>query len=490
MKAAILLGQSEYKNIDQIPACKNDLTVMCDLIKATDRFDQILVIDDQCKNAEMAKEKLINFVELLKYNETDELFFYFTGHGYFDGNEFFYIWGDFDPTKKRQTSLQSTETDELLVQFNPKLFVKVIDSCNAGNKYIKDVGSVEKFFNDTRKTFNKFYFFFSSHNDQFSLADVNHSFFSSSFIQSIGRSEGRKIRYKDIIDFISDSFEKLGKQTPLFITEAEFTEVFCTVNKKIKKIIQNYLDGAKTYYFNTRLFSSLSEVIKIDAEKYVDFDTAKQCLLYSLESVKLFKIDKDLEYCYEKEVKVNTSYDVIPKIDILAHWIAQSNPDLFVNIIYEHESCDGRMPINIFASLDHDVSNKYDTYQNIGKDIKIPKLFENKFDLPFVTIFLTLKSKFSNILNYSFALVPILSRTQIYYFYTKLNYNRIDWDDQEIDPASANWELEKIDFNYFTIRTKINRLIQDKFISVIMDDLTLKFHYEANNHNGNHHPPG
>lgn len=488
MKVAILLGQSEYKNITRITACKNDLAVMGNLIRATDSFDQILVIDDKYKTAGSAKEEIINFVELYKSNEIDELFLYFTGHGYFDGNDFFYLWGDFDQEKKRQTSLQNSEIDDLLNQFNPKLYVKVIDACNSGVLYVKNTGSIENFFNDTRDSFNKFYFFFSSSSDQYSLADSTNSFFSSTFMQAVDKNEGKKIRYKDMIDFISDSFEKIGKQTPLFITKAEFTEIFCVVNRNIKKIIENYYKNLKLYNIAGKEFSTLAEIIKFDAKKYVDFGTAKKCLMHGFESVKSFKIDRDLESCYEKEVKLYVSYDSIPKINILANladFISKSDNDLFVNIIYENKINEERLPINIIASLDvYNYLTNNDRYKKIEKDVKIPKYFENKFEIPYAAICLTLKSKFTNILNYSFILVPILSRTKIYYFFSKLNYNRIDWDDQEIDQSSASWELETFDFNNYAIKTKINRLIQEKFISVVIDELTSKFNRELVDNRG------
>jgi hypothetical protein len=366
--------------------------------------------------------------------------------------------------------------------------VKVVDACNSGVLYVKDTGSIESFLNNTKDLFDKFYFLFSSSSDQYSLADSTNSFFSSSFVQAIDKNEGKKIRYKDIIDFISDSFEKIGKQTPLFITKAEFTEIFCSVNKNIKRIIENYYSSLKLYNFNTKDFSTLAEIVKFDAQKYVDFETAKKCLIHGFESVNSFKIDRELESCYEKEVKLHVSYDAIPKINIIANladWIAKSDNDLFVNIIYENKINEDRFPINIIASLDvYNYLTNNDKYKKLENDIKIPKFFESRFEIPYTAIFLTLKSKFTNILNYSFVLVPILSRTKIYYFYSKLNYNRIDWDDQEIDQSSASWELETFDFNNYVIKTKINRLIQEKFISVIIDELTSKFNRELVDNQG------
>lgn len=483
MKLAILLGQSEYLNIPPLTACKNDLAVMGKLIAATERFDHILFVDDTYKTAQSAKEEIIDFIELHKNNPIDELFLYFTGHGYFDGNDFLYLWGDFDQQKRRQTALHNSEIDDLLHQCHPDLYVKVVDACNSGVFSLKDTGTIENFFDNTKDSFNKFYFLFSSNSDQNSLADTANSFFSSTFIQAIDTREGKKIRYKDIIDFISDTFEQIGRQTPLFIAKAGFTELFCLVNKNIKKIIQNYYNNLKSYNRKGKEFSTLAEIVKLDAQKYVDFETAKKCLIHGFESVESFKIDKELESCYQKEVSVHLSYDAIPKVNRiaqLADLIAKSDNDVFVTIIYENKIKEEHVPVHILASLDgYQYLKKNEGYKKPENDHKIPIFLESKFEIPYAAIFLTLKTKFTNILNYSFILVPILSRTQIYYFYSKFNYKRIDWDDQEIDPSSAHWQVETFDFDNYVIQTKINRLIQEQFISVILDELTAKFNRQV-----------
>lgn len=477
MNIAILLGQSEYNNIDNIPACKNDIAVLGSLIRATGKYDKVIVIDDKIKKAAAAKIELSNAIKKYKNSRISEVFLYFTGHGFFDGIEFYYIWKDFNKYKKNQTSLINSEIDDMVKQLSPQLYVKVVDACNSGIIFVKETGSIEKYFYDSRKKFNKFYFMFSSHGEQFSLADHGHSFFSSSFVQSLDKSVGKVIRYKDVIDFISDSFEMTGSQTPIFITQADFTEYFCTVNKKIKNIIKLFFDNIGKIDLNNRNIE-LSSAIKVDSEKYVDFETAKKCLICGSDAIESFKIDSEIDYCYTKEVKSYISYDLIPNMKDIASWISTYGKDLYVDIVYENEMQDGGKLIDIIASLnnyDYFSKNNYKKYFNASKNLKFPKFFENKFDLPYNAVFLTLKSKFSNILNSSFAVVPVLSRDKIYYFYSKLNYNRIDWDEQGIDMSNVKWELETFDFNCFSIKMRMNRLINDKFISVLINDLKSRF---------------
>lgn len=45
--------------------------------------------------------------------EVEEIFFYVTGHGQFYDNEFYYLLSDFDKTKRKKTSLENTELDQM-----------------------------------------------------------------------------------------------------------------------------------------------------------------------------------------------------------------------------------------------------------------------------------------------------------------------------------------------------------------------------------------
>ena len=72
---------------------------------------------------------------------------------------------------KKQTTIENTELDNWIRLLNPALTVKIIDACHAGVQYIKDPEVFKDFLNSTPKSFNSFYFLFSSLKEQYSYQD-------------------------------------------------------------------------------------------------------------------------------------------------------------------------------------------------------------------------------------------------------------------------------------------------------------------------------
>jgi len=101
--------------------------------------------------------------------------------------------------------------------------------------------------------------------------------------------------------------------------------------------------------------------------------------------------------------------------------------------------------------------------------------FENNFELPYVAMFMTLKSQFANLLSQTFVLVPVLSRTRLYYFYTRATYKRVDWDRQAIETSAVQWEHVIFDFDCYQIKIQLTKLVNDKFLAGILSDMKLRF---------------
>lgn len=246
MNLAIILSVSEYTDsINNLPGCKKDADCINNIITKTSKFDEILFINDKLSSGKV-KEKLTTFISEHKNKRIDELFFYYTGHGEFKNNEFYYLLSDYNQIKKNQTSLQNEEVDSLFRTLNPDIVVKVIDACQSGKAYIKEAGAITKYFQKTINRFNRCYFLNSSLKDQSSFQTEVISDFTLSFINSIKEHDTNEIRYKDIIDFISDVFEKNTLQTPFFVVQADYTEKFCVINKTLKE----YLNNLDTTFFD------------------------------------------------------------------------------------------------------------------------------------------------------------------------------------------------------------------------------------------------
>src|SRR5689334_5494665 len=124
MNVAIILAVSNYTNPgNNLPASKKDGDVIHGILQATKKYDKILMVNNS-ESSSKTKELLSNFFVECKGFKIDELFFYYSGHGEFSSDEFYYLLSDFDNKKKNQTSLQNNEIDDLIRTLNPQIVIK------------------------------------------------------------------------------------------------------------------------------------------------------------------------------------------------------------------------------------------------------------------------------------------------------------------------------------------------------------------------------
>lgn len=124
------------------------------------------------------------------------------------------------------TTLANSELDEMLRSLRTDLVVKVIDACYSAQQYVKSPDEFEKAIKATGTGYKHCYFMFSSEQTQTSWQDSNLSYFTLEFAKAIQQHSSPSIRYKDIIDFVSDSFAPNARQKPVFVAQANFTEEF------------------------------------------------------------------------------------------------------------------------------------------------------------------------------------------------------------------------------------------------------------------------
>ena len=130
---AILVGNVHYKHLQDLECVKDDLVAIRELLSETKKYAQIRVIEN--KDADVLKSDMRVYIE--EAESTEELFFYYTGHGCVINNEFFFCSQNFDAQRPHETGLSTEELHTFLRQANAKLVVKVIDSCNSGTMLIK-----------------------------------------------------------------------------------------------------------------------------------------------------------------------------------------------------------------------------------------------------------------------------------------------------------------------------------------------------------------
>lgn len=317
MRIGVLIGISEYENCNDLPGCDNDIKAISDVLYASNEFDEIKIFSKNVKS-NVLKSELSKLFEDWKNQNVEELFFYFSGHGSFISNEFYYILTDFDENQKRQTSLQNSEIDRMIKSINPQMVTKVIDACQSGVSYIKGNSNiVEKYYSKTADSFNKCYFLHSSMTSQYSYQNDDLSDFTKSFLKSLNRIDKPSIRYKDIIDYISDEFEKSTDQTPFFITQADHTERFLDTSLELKKVIDSYFinpvnEIEKTYEEETIKYNSYIDKIKKEAEIYSTQEDVSNLLNQVKDDIEELKLKSEINELYELKFSFEHNLRYLP----------------------------------------------------------------------------------------------------------------------------------------------------------------------------------
>lgn len=433
MNIAIIISVSEYTDSqNNLPGCKIDGDLINNILLKTDKFDEILYIHDKLSSAKV-KEKFTEFISEHKGKQIEELFFYFTGHGEFIDNEFFYILSDYKQEKRKQTSLQNEEVDNLFRTLKPDLVVKVIDACQSGKTYIKEAGVVNKYFNKTIERFNKCYFLNSSLQTQYSFQSDSISYFTQSFIQSIKEHDTSEIRYKDIIDFISDEFENNPSQTPFFVAQADYTEKFCVISEPLKEYLKD-LDLFSNVVANDKSGDlNLLERIKKDASEYFTEDQAMELLDGIKEDISELQLPEDLVEIYNLEIVFQESYDGIIEKNVIGKWLDDNVNDFFASS--KHKSVRRDRFTNPLGTLGNlaSVQNSLFTNYNENEYEWIRDGFEIETEVPYKTIKFTLNSKFPNVESYTARVVFFISKKLIRFFYFITNFEIKNWDERTLN---------------------------------------------------------
>ncbi len=461
MRIAILIGVSTYDSIgNNLPGCKNDITALKEVLIATSEFQEVKIFEDRVQSS-LLKEELTNFFNLYKGQNISELFFYFTGHGSYHQDDFYYLLSDYDDTKRRQTSLQNSEIDKLIKSLNPEMVIKIIDACQSGVSYIKtDNNIVEKYYQKTGDSFKKCYFLHSSMTNQYSYQNNDLSHFTKSILNSIKLSSKNEIRYKDVIDHISDEFESITEQTPFFVTQADFTEPFIKVTKQIKDILSQYIvdfnEGENIK--QNPVYSTFIDYIKKDAEIYSSEEEVKELLSEIKDLISKKQIGMELGELFEVgRVFENHLYD-LPKRKEIGVWIEDNKNSFFANPTYkevEYEDTSSAISFSMSSLFDNHNRRNTTKYKNVVDG------FDFTIDVLYKSILIEFLPKYPNLSKYACLITFLISKKDIKFFHSFTDYIDISWSQKKIN-SNFKWLSSE-----FSIKSKENIF---SFIDKIYED--------------------
>lgn len=443
MRIAILIGVSEYAaKSENLPGCKQDVVSMAAVVEASGKFDEILTFKGLVRAADV-KSSISQKVEALRGSKVDEVFFYYTGHGAFRDDEFFFVLSDYSEEKLRQTSLQNSEIDNWLRTLKPELAVKVVDACHSGLAYVKDKQYLEALLRKSIDRFKSCYFMFSSTSQQYSYQNETLSDFTRSFLCAVKNSSSETIRYKDIIDSISDDFELNEVQTPAFVTQASFTEAFAERTPKFVELVESVLapfaliEEGDQPPVKIEGELTLEQMVRKGAERYRTKEEASALLLNLKETLAQFKSSSEFASLYDMEVSFEQNLESLPKKATIGEWLEKHLDEYFGSVVKEEESYQARVS-SYYSVIRYPFAPEYETRYRM----KIVG-FELDHNGPYNWIRMHATPRYPNIPWCNCSIVIILSKSVIRFFYFFTEYVDRSWSDRE-PKLNFTWKTDEL----------------------------------------------
>lgn len=485
MNLGIVIAVSDYGSAgNNLPGCYADGLAISKILKTDNKFDDVLYLSENTGSGTV-KPELIKFINSHKDNEIEDVIFYFTGHGDFSGDEFYYLLSDYDKKRRKQTSLENTELDNLLKTLNPVNAIKIVDACHSGTPYIKDTDAFDAYLKGTQGEFKKCYFMFSSQADQYSYQDEKLSYFTKSIVESVQQHTSDIVRYKDVIDYVSDSFSETHSQTPFFIVQADFTESFCSVSETLRASLKQVLDANITQPESkdsdgTDNDKSLLDLVREDAERYCTEEEALAYLTKFLNGFKDIPLEAQVRDLYEVNIEEVSEYSEIPSSSAIGKWLDSNEHDFFAQPYTEEVNVRTRVhkdPMKRLlagASLVRLGIDDDEDYKYVFKTERRIRGFRSTIDIPVKLLKITSDSKFPNIKSASAFIVPVISKTEMRVFFSYCFYDQKDWSEKKID-GSVKWLTKICDIKNEKIQSDIRKEIMDDFSSFIYTPIAEKF---------------
>jgi hypothetical protein len=365
------------------------------------------------------------------------------------------------------------------MSLNPKLSIKIVDACHSGIAYIKDNKNLtNEYVEKSKSGFKNCYFMFSSLSNQSSYQDKNISFFTRSFIFSLcNKKENQTIRYKDIIDYISDDFER-DNQTPIFVSQGTYTEKFCNMTSELVDFISNLCGNkdSQTEEDKHKLLTNdamtLEEIIKSDAVKYLSAEEAAKILVNIKEKSQKFTYSSDI--CSIFDIKYTFSshseYKKLPKESVIGAWLEKKGNYYFATPTKEKESYKDEV-------RDYSTFNIiYGGYKTVTKYRTVIVGFKDTANLNYNILSINAEPKYPNVDPFNCTILILVSKNSISFFYFHAQYKEKNWTEREII-TNIKWQISENELkNQEQVISVVNN-IQEQFSTFVVNFLEQKFEY-------------
>lgn len=450
MNIAIIVGVSDYINETKLPACKRDAELISELLVATGKYTEVLLLNENTTISSL-KENLRAFFSKYSGKDIEEAFFYFSGHGSYHSTleDVLLCSSNFDSKKPGFTSLSNSDIDNLLRSVNPKVAVKVYDACNAGAQYIKDLDAGDKFDKALRVSqLNAFHFMASSRLDQSSYADKEGSHFTIKFIEGALANESGQTMYRDIQAFVADSFVNKKEQTPFFVSQGTGLEVFSTVTSQmisLRNKRNGYLDetekSSDTRIVEPELKKQIDQIVTIKDAAFVSENEVISFLESSKEKLTKEKIkDPLVKNYYKLDINFDGKVESLPNAKSIAEWLhTQKSHSLFTKISFSTVE----RPMTVTEYMTKSLTAHRYVNETVKSTVQesVPTSVSTTRPLPYETIHITLQPANHRALKPFGAIFALLhSRLELVILSSTVSLKEIGWDEYAVNPASIKWK--------------------------------------------------
>lgn len=476
MNIGIVIGVSDYQNVQSLPGCAHDAHAIKQLLQMVDKCEDILYLTESASTtSKSVKSKLTNFVQKYTTEDIEEVIFYFTGHGLFEENQFYYVLSDYEESKKRQTCLSNDELDNLLRNLSANLTIKIVDACQSGMRYVKDPDVFRKYLQESEKNFDKCYFYYSSQNNQYSYQNDEISDFTLAFLNSFANRKNQEIRYKDIMDSLADAFSSNSKQTPFFVMQGNCTEVFGFISEGISKAIDDVIRVEhKSENKQSLEQKSLIQYIEEQASIYCNKEQALECLEILRREVNEYEFDDEINQIFDYKIEFQSDINVQINTDYIGNYFLNTETNYFVHIQKEKRTREVTNH-NVFAGSVVSRIMSGEVLPKVKQDYSAVAGANSSVKLPFEQINIRLESKYPNINDTGCLIFPYVSQTKVAILVCYLMYETKEWDVKKIAESTSEWS------NFETLikeETEIQNIVKEalnNYIKYTLDPIVEQF---------------
>jgi len=438
-RLAIVIGCSTYAVPDSdLPAAGNDARAVAQFLEATTSYGEVFTLIDPASAIE-AKQALSEFVQRHRADTVQELVVYFSGHGLFRNDEFYYVFRTYDELRPRETCLENTELDDMLRALSPQLTVKIVDACNSGVSYVKaptiDHSTLQKHLDATQNKFSKCYFLYSSYKDQSSYADHKLSYFTRALFDSIATHPIGPVRYKDLVSAVADFFAGDPYQRPFFVIQADQTEEFFTLSESLRLLVHNVLNGNDDSSDEVVAPNEISPVLaalRRDAARFVEHEVALARLASMKELLEKQNVPVPLQEMYVIECVARSGKGQHPGAAEVGEWLRSYGADVMAKPTYKFLS----EAQTVFDKISQRIPRQYES-----TDVES---YEHTVTMPFAWIEVKARARLPNLHQFKLIVVPLLTRAEVHVFCGIGEYGHKTWTDLKLirDPT---WNNSKAD---------------------------------------------